>query len=267
MVGVKVGKVIGGSYYFLDDEHKNHTKSVRLYLKDTESTSAITGAGIYNCVDNVEIYVENCKSSGLGNQESFRSYKGKGNCSNKNLEDSAKGLLSNQWVKHSKITLINSEIEVVYCAGNNGHSYTQSAELYVDGGSYEWLCNGQSNGTVDNSYTELNNCKVHYLNNNNRGHYGSGSIIIKGCDIQEEYAFADPKESDKDMADIRGTVSIDIDANTSVSDFCVGAISNVEVTTAEEAAKYIKSLKVSRDASIVYTRNADKLLKDIIVVK
>ena len=38
-------------------------------------------------------------------------------------------------------------------------------------------------------------------------------------------------------------------------------------TTAEEAAKYIDSIKISRNAKITYTRNADIILKDIIRIK
>ena len=271
VIGVKLAKVIGGSYYDLDDEHKNHTKSIRLICKDVETVYSFTGAGMWNCVDDIYIELDNCVDwqykenpriiGGSGCQETFRG----GKAANKTMADSEKGLLANQWVKHSKIVMKNCKIDVVYTAGDNGYCYTKDAELYVDGGEYIWFCNGQSNGTVDNVYTEVKNAHIEYLNDNNRGHYGNGKLVIKNCKIDAGFAFADP--TDSATADIRGKISIDMDATTEVSDFCLGSVNSAEVTTAEEAAKYLERFAVSRDTSIVYTRNADKLLKDIIIVK
>ena len=226
---------------------------------------------MWNCVDDIYIELDNCVDwqykenpriiGGSGCQETFRA----GKAANKTMADSEKGLLANQWVKHSKIVMKNCKIDVVYTAGDNGYCYTKDAELYVDGGEYIWFCNGQSNGTVDNVYTEVKNAHIEYLNDNNRGHYGNGKLVIKNCKIDAGFAFDDP--TDSVTADIRGKISIDMDATTEVSDFCLGSVNSAEVTTAEEAAKYLERFAVSRDTSIVYTRNADKLLKDIIIVK
>ena len=41
VIGVKLAKVIGGSYYDLDDEHKNHTKNIRLICKDVETVYSL----------------------------------------------------------------------------------------------------------------------------------------------------------------------------------------------------------------------------------
>lgn len=261
---VKLGKVIGGSWYTKDnDNHKNHTNSVRVVLKNVETTSAVTGSGVWNCVDNVYISAEGCKGTGLGCEESY--YKQKS--SNKSLEDSELRLLANQWVKNSEIYIKDCNYTILYCGGNNGHSYTANAKLFVDGGEYEYLCNGESNGTVDNCYAEISNAKIGHLNSLNRGHYGNGKTILKNTEVVEGYVFADPKESDPSMADISGKVSLDFDKNCVISDFCVGAISNVEVTDAATAAEHIGSFKISRDTAIIYSRNADVILKDIIVVK
>ena len=269
--GVKIGKIIAGSHYDLDDEHKNFTKSIRLWAKDVETSYTITGAGTWNCADDIDIYLENCSSlqweethkdyGGVGCQHTNRS----GKAANKTMADSEKGLLANQWVKHSKTVLKNCKIDVVYAGGYNGYCYTKDAELYVDGGDYMYFCNGQSNGTIDNSYTEVKNAHIQYLNNNNRGHYGDGKIVIENCVIDEGYCFADP--TDRQTADIRGKVSIDMDADTTVANWCVGSVDSAEVTTAIEAAKYIERFAISRDTAIIYTRNADKILADIVVVK
>lgn len=260
---VKLAKIVGGSWYTKDDDHKNYTKEVNLKLKNVECTSAVTGSGIWNCVDKVNIYVEGCTLKGLGCEEAY--YKSKS--ANKTLEDSALKLLANQWVKYSEIHVKDSNVQILYTAGNNGYSYVASAALFVDGGEYEYLDNGESNGTVDNCYAEVSNAKIHYLNTINRGHYGNGKTILKNCEVTEGYVFADPKTPDAQMADISGKVSLDFDAKCVISDFCVGSIKNVEVTTAEEAAKYIGSFKISRDTAILYSRNADVILKNIIVVK
>ena len=262
--GVKLKKIIAGSYCMTKDESfKNHTIKAKLVVEDSESEQSITGAGIWNSCDEVYIKVVNSKAGGLGCQEAYR----QGMCSNATLEDADKKLGSNQWVKHSLIEVENSEIQVLYCAGNNGHAYTKDAEIIVNGGTYEWYCTGQSNGVVDNCKATVNGATITYFNHNNRGHYGSGKSVMKGCTITEGYVFGDPKESDPDMADVRGTISVDFDKDCVVSDYCVGAISNVEVTTYEEAKKYIDYVKVSRDTDITYTRNAETILGDRLAIK
>ena len=269
--GVKLDKIVAGSHYDLDDDHKNYTKKIRLWAKDVDSKFTISGAGTWNCADEVDMYLENCTS--LQWEETHKDYGGvgcqhtnrNGKAANKTMEDSEKGLLANLCVKHSKIVLKNCKIDVVYSGGYNGYCYTKDAELYVDGGEYMYFCNGQSNGTIDNSYTEVKNAHIQYLNNNNRGHYGSGKLIIENCKIDEGYCFADP--TDKQTADIRGKLVIDMDAETEVANFCVGSVDSAEVTIAAEAAKYIERFAISRDTAIIYTRNADKILKDIIVIK
>ena len=269
--GVKLDKIVAGSHYDLDDDHKNYTKKIRLWAKDVDSKFTISGAGTWNCADEVDMYLENCTS--LQWEETHKDYGGvgcqhtnrNGKAANKTMEDSEKGLLANQWVKHSKIVLKNCKIDVVYSGGYNGYCYTKDAELYVDGGEYMYFCNGQSNGTIDNTYTEVKNAHIQYLNNNNRGHYGSGKLIIENCKIDEGYCFADP--TDKQTADIRGKLVIDMDAETEVANFCVGSVDSAEVTIAAEAAKCIERFAISRDTAIIYTRNADKILKDIIVIK
>ena len=242
------------------EDKKNHTKNAKLVVEDT-TARCINGAGIWNCIDELTIDIKNTKiTSGLGNQISFYQKK----CSNKTLEDSDKGYLSNQYVKHSIITIKDSECYCAYSGGHSGHSTTFDAELYADNCKFEYACNGQSNGTIYNSKSVFSNCAIKYLNNNNRGHYGSGKLILNNSNtVEYGYIFYDPTEDNKEIADIRGLVSIDIDKDNIINDFCVGKISNVEITTAEEASKYIKDLIISRDAKITYTRNADIILKDI----
>lgn len=262
--GVKLNKIIGGSYCVSNDaKFKNHVGKVKLVVDGAESTNAITGAGIWSCTDEVEIEVKNAKAGGLGCQECHR----QGKTSNPTLEDADKKLGANQWVKHSKITCKDSEITVVYAAASNGYSYTKDAEIEIDGGTYKWYCTGQSNGVVDNCSAVIANATIEYFNHVNRGHYGSGKSVVKGCTIANFSVLGDPREPDKDMADVRGTLAVDVDADTTCPDFCVGAVSNVEVTTHNEAAKYIDYVKVSRDAEITYTRNAVEILGDLLAIK
>ena len=257
------GSIIGGSFLYTSQGNKNYTKNIRINAKDS-TISSIVGVGIWNCVDNLNITAENCKCSAvIGAQECYFNKI----TSNATLEDSTKRLLSNQWIKKSEIHIKDCESYVVYAAGNSGYSYTKDATLYIDGGKYTYVCNGQSNGTVDYCFAEIKNATIDYLNTNNRGHYGSGDTTVKNCIIKEAYIFADPKTPDTQMADISGKISMDIEGSTVINDFCVGAISNIEVATAEVAKKYIKSFKISRDAKITYTRNAESILKDIIILK
>lgn len=259
--GVKLLKVAGGSYCMSkEDTFKNHVGKIKLVCEGAEFTQAITGAGVWCSADEVYIEVKNVKASGLGCQEAYR----QGMDSNKTLEDAMKGLAANQWVKHSKIVVKDSDIQVLYCAGNNGYSYTKDAEIEVDGGTYEWYCTGQSNGRVDNSTAKVANANIHYFNHNNRGSYGSGKSIMKGCTIEEGYVFADPTE---ESADVTGKVAVDFDAECVVNNYCVGRIVNTVVADHETAKKYIEYVKASRDAQITYTNNAVEILGDLLAIK
>lgn len=262
--GVKLFKIIGGSYCMTKDESfKNHVNSIKLVVEGCESTQAITGAGVWCSADEVYIEATNVKAGGLGCQESYR----QGMCSNVTLDDAKLGFGSKQWVKHSKIVIKDSEIQVLYCAANNGMSYTKDAEIIVDGGTYEWYCTGQSNGRVDNSTAKVSNATISYFNHNNRGSYGSGKSVMKACTITEGYVFCDPKEDDKECAEVTGKIAVDFDKDCVINDYCVGKISNVEVVDNATAKLYIDYVKVSRDTNITYTRNAEVILGDLLAIK
>lgn len=262
--GVKLYYVVAGSWVHSKDNKKNHTKKAKATVVDSE-VRVVTGAGIWNCVEDVEINVLNTKiTSGLGNQMSFF----QNNYSNPDLATSDLGLGANQWVKKSIINIKDSDVYCGYAAGSNGNSTTLDAELIAENTKFVYACDGQSNGTVYNVKSTFTNCEVDILNSNNRGHYGDGKTILNGGNIiHTGYVLGDISESDPQMADVRGKVSYDIAASDSIESFIVGGVSNVEVTDGETAAKYIDSIKISRDSNITYDRNSDRILKDIIRVK
>lgn len=263
--GVKIDFVIGGSWMYgtVEDEVRNHTKKISVTAVDCE-IGTLTGAGIWNCADEVVINATNCKiSRGLGNQMAFY----KNHDSNHTLEDSAKGVGSNQYVKKSVINAKDCKVYCLYAAGNNGYSTTIDATLNAEGCECDYLCNGQSNGTVANVNSVLKGCKIDILNQNNRGYWGNGSIVSKGGnEINKQYVFGDI--TDMPTALVTGKVGlIDIDATDTIKEFYVGAIGDKEITSAEEAAKYVDLIKISRSTNIIYANNADVILKDIIRIK
>lgn len=266
--GVKLTGIIGGSFTFGDSgiENKNHSKKIKLTVVDTEVAKSISGAGIWNSADVVEMNITGCKvpNGGIGNQISFfENHK-----SNATLEDSDKGLGANQWVKDSIINVKDSEVYILYSGAHNGNSTTMNATLYAENCKITYACNGQSNGTIYNVTSTYKNCEIEIFNNNNRGHYGDGKAIFKGLNkITNFYCLGDSSESDPQMADVRGKVSHDINATDVVEKFYVGAVSDVKVTTADEAAKYINSITISRNADVTYKEDADIILKDIIRIK
>jgi hypothetical protein len=250
-------------YGSVDDGVRNHTKKISVTAVDCEF-GTLTGAGIWNCADEVVINATGCKiSRGLGNQMAYYQK----HDSNHTLEDSAKGVGSNQYVKKSVINAKDCKVFCLYAAGNNGFSTTIDATLNAEGCECDYLCNGQSNGTVANVSSVLKDCKIDILNQNNRGYWGNGSIVSKGGnEINKQYVFGDI--TDMPTALITGKVSlIDIDATDTIKEFYVGAIGNKEITSADEAAKYVDLIKISRSTNIIYANNTDVILKDIIRIK
>lgn len=262
--GVKLYYIVAGSWTHGDETKKNHSSKVKATVINSEAR-VITGAGIWNSVDEVNIEVTNTKiTSGLGNQMSYF----KNNYSNPDLATSDLGLGANQWVKKSVINIKDSECYVLYSGGNNGHSTTLDAVLTAENSKFTYACDGQSNGTIYNTKSTFIGCEIEILNSNNRGHYGDGETILKGKNIVNNcYILGDCSESDPEMADVRGKVSYDINATDTVKALITGAVSNVEVTDPDEAAKYIDSVKISRSANIVYARNSQYVLKNVLRIK
>ena len=263
--GVKIDFVIGGSWMYgtLDDGVRNHTKKVNVTAVDCE-IGTLTGAGIWNCVDEVVINTTGCKiSRGLGNQMAYYQK----HDSNHTLEDSNKGVGSNQYVKKSIITAKDCKIYCLFAAGNNGFATAIDSSLYAEGCECDYLCNGSSNGTTYNVNSTIKNCKVDALNNNNRGYWGNGSIVSKGGnEINKQYVLGDI--TDMPTALVTGKVNtIDLDATDTINEFYVGAVGDKEITSAEDAAKYIELIKISRSTNIIYANSADVILKDIIRIK
>ena len=190
-----------------------------------------------------------------------------GKCSNKTIADSDKGLGANQWVKKANVVAKNSEVYILYAGGSNGYCTTLDAEMVVDNCKCEYLCNGQSNGTIYNVKSTITNTEVTYFNNNNRGHYGDGKVIFNGGNtIVNGFVFCD-NDPNREMADVRGKIYMDINASDKFENFCAGSISNKEVTEAEVADQYIDAIKISRNADVIYIHNADIVLKDVIRIK
>lgn len=263
ITGVELWKVIGGSA-FLD--HPVHVNTVNVYLKDSKFAKAITGTGVGCRVEKVNITVDGCESNGLGCGESFYMNK----ALNKTLADSALRLGAPQWIKEGDINVTNSKIQVAYTSASNGYSYVQNAVLKADNCEFEYFCNGQSNGTVDNCTSVVSNCKIDYLNSNNRGHYGSGKCTLKGCEIDKFFVFAADDEG-AECADILGTVAWDVDAASTINEVIIGKAGNGgshAVTTPDECAKYLEYLKLSRSTDVKkYADNAEFILGDKLVIK
>lgn len=266
--GVKLNYLVGGSWT-INEDSKNHTKSIKVTAKDCE-LKILTGAGIWNCADYVEINATGCNiSSGAGNQMDYFQKK----CSNKTLADSAKLLGSNQYVRKSVLNFKDTFVYVMYPAGNNGYAATLDAEFYADNCEFTYFCNGQSNGTVSNVKSTITNCKISTFNENNRGYWGNGSMYFKGGNVVDLfYLFGDYTDiKDAPTAQITGKVDIvDISATDVIKEFKVGSVGSQEavgITDPAEAAKYVDIVKISRNASIIYADNADIVLKDIIRIK
>ena len=251
--GVELNNVFGGSYAF-DEEFKSHINTINVTAEDA-TIRYLGGAGIWCSADEVNIEATRCKvASGLGAQVCFY----KNHTSMPELEDAMKRLGANQWVKKANLNVTDCEVYCLYPAGMNGFCYTKEATMVVNGGKYEYLCIGQSNGLVDESHVFINGAEIKYLNSNNRGAAGDLYGTLKASKIEKMFAFGDPS----DEASTLDKVGWDLDADCEVVALQVGSIESVPVTDPEVAAKYIDYFKISRDTKIdEYIDGADKIIK------
>lgn len=262
VIGAHLDHVIGGSMQITSEGTQTRTPKITINIIDS-TIKTVSGAGLWDCADEVEINISNSEINDIGCQMTYYS----GSSSNHTLNDSKLRLGANQWVKHSVIKAVDSKISVLYAAGNNGFSYTDNAELYATNCECDYICNGQSNGTVGHCYTKAVNCKVNEaLSTINCGAQDSADTVLVGCTINNGFILADPADEDE-VAELSGQVSYDIDAATAISNFDIGRTAVGIVETHDEAKQYVKYCKVSRDAAMIYANNADKILDDILVIK
>lgn len=254
IIDAKVGSVSGGSY---SKEKIVHVNSIKISTKNAVVSAGITGAG-FNCrADYEEFHVDKTTAQFIGSGESWSDIMKKDSNTKDNI-----GFGSNAFVKKSVMDLSQSQIQLVYCGGNSGYFYVDDVALTTNGGKYDYIISGGSNGRTKTSKVILNRSTSQVLQTNNRGEVNYASVKANNAEIEKCFVTGD--STDKS---VNGTTDkVEMDFNGGTIGLYPGTQAGV-IMTAEQAKDVVKSIKLSRTTEVTFEDNADTILKDRIRMK
>ena len=180
------------------------------------------------------------------------------------------GLGANSWTKKSVITLKNVINNKIVCPGTaSGYSYTEDANLTIDGGKFICIVAGGSNGATTKTTLNIKNITADVLQVVNGGLVGSADVTISDSKIA--MVFADCNEADKSATGtVDGPINIDINAPKKIGSdsYLIYAGTNGGVALTKDLAdKLINKIKVSRNTNYRIVDDSKDILIDKIVVK
>ena len=216
--------------------------------------------GSYGAVktEEIEINIKDSKLSFCGAGESICNK----NDANKDWGQKC-SLASKAWIKKSRITLDNSYVQIAYAGANCGYMYGNDVEIVAKNGSEaEWYLACGSNGATNKAKATLINSTATYMQTTNRGPVQYSELIVKNSTV--DYLFPTGDSTDKT---VNGTV---VKSRVEVTNGKVNlypGTNNGVVITKEDANKIIDVIKISRTTDLTYKEDADKILKDKIVIK
>lgn len=245
-------KIITGSFG-LEDKSVS-VKNAVVIFDSVESEKGIMGSGYMNKIENLDITVLNSKINYVGTGDSINRATNK----DSNTVETC-SLAGNSWVKKSNIKVKNSVIEIVYGGGASGLTYTDSANLEVDGGNYKWITAGGSNGASGSCNLTVKNATSENIQSVNRGTINEAKMNV--IDSKVNLFCGGNKESDV-TGKILNNVSVNINGGEVV--LSQGTQEGKLIETAEQALSLIKEVNVIKTTDLTYADNAEEVLGGII---
>lgn len=245
-------KIITGSFG-LEDKSVS-VKNAVIIFDSVESEKGIMGSGYMNKIENLDITVLNSKINYVGTGDSINRATNK---DSNTLETCS--LAGNSWVKKSNIKVKNSVIEIVYGGGTSGLTYTDSANLEIDGGNYKWITAGGSNGASGSCNLTVKNATSENIQSVNRGTINEAKMNV--IDSKVNLFCGGNKESDV-TGKILNNVSVNINGGEVV--LSQGTQEGKLIETAEQALSLIKEVNVAKTTDLTYADNAEEVLGGII---
>ena len=245
-------KIITGSFGLEDKSVL--VKNAVVIFDSVESEKGIMGSGYMNKIENLDITVLNSKINYVGTGDSINRATNK---DSNTLETCS--LAGNSWVKKSNIKVKNSVIEIVYGGGASGLTYTDSANLEIDGGNYKWITAGGSNGASGSCNLTVKNVTSENIQSVNRGTINEAKMNV--IDSKVNLFCGGNKESDV-TGKILNNVSVNINGGEVV--LSQGTQEGKLIETAEQALSLIKEVNVAKTTDLTYADNAEEVLGGII---
>lgn len=147
---------------------------------------------------------------------------------------------SNNRVETSNVTVNNGVVTGIVYGGGEGISYTGSANIKIENGTFAYVIAGGSNGYTGSSEVVINGGKINIVQSVNRGSMEFSYIEINGGEIENAYVGGDASD-----ASVTGTIE---NANM---DIIGGKVENAYVGTnggQNVSAKDVVTLAYNKNA-------------------
>jgi len=259
IIGVKnqdiVARVYGGSTFENSEENPfTSVNNVSVKVIDSE-LNLVTGFAGAVRVNNVNVSIQDSKVTNVATGQSMIT-----GVRDASVSDADPDFKCNVWVKNSNLFVSNSEIELLFTAGNAGNQYTNNAYCKVENSKIGWFtAGGGSNGKTDFDIAEIIKSEIKVFQTVNRGKAGSVKTKIDKCEIENLYIGGETE--DKTVTGTTGSVKLDI--TTGTYNIVIGTDGG-EVITTNDIIEYIK---ISRSADVTISEELVGILGSKYIVK
>jgi hypothetical protein len=167
--------------------------------------------------------------------------------------------------KTANLTINNSACPFFYVGGNCGYTYTENANLVVNGlkGTTNWMLACSSNGSCKNVTAKIDGAEnVDVFGCTNRGYIGTVKSSIKNSKITSLCVTGEMAD------DVNGTVdSVSLDIDSTVEGKLDVGRNGGHTLTKDEAAKIVNYVKYSRTSKIEISDEVKAILGNKLIVK
>lgn len=167
--------------------------------------------------------------------------------------------------KTANLTINNSTCPFFYVGGNCGYTYTENANLVVNGlkGTTNWMLACSSNGSCKNVTAKIDGAEnVDVFGCTNRGYIGTVKSSIKNSKIKSLCVTGEMAD------DVNGTVdSVSLDIDSTVEGKLDVGRNGGHTLTKDEAAKIVNYVKYSRASKIEISDEVKAILGNKLIVK
>jgi len=132
-------------------------------------------------------------------------------------------------VKEAYVTVNNGAAGTLY-GGGEGHSYTETAAVRINGGRIDYVTAGGSNGYTGSASLKVTSGEIGVLQSVNRGEMANADVRVTGGTVNKLYGGGE--EGDTSVTGKIAGINLDITGGSTVNNLYVGTSGGQKIGTA-----------------------------------
>ncbi len=129
-------------------------------------------------------------------------------------------------VVNATVTINNGSAHNVF-GGGEGYGYTENAKININGGSFDYVTAGGSNGYTGASHVEITSGVVDLLQSVNRGNMASANMEVLGGTVNKLYVGG---ENDASVTGTIENVVLEVEGGSTVNNLYIGTSGGNPIT-------------------------------------